>query len=97
MLVAGAYERHEYDVLPSQWRAQGLGELTWRAFPWFAAVVRAEAQAGSAGGLRRLTPILSVHPRINLKVQAYAVIDDVRSRLAGYQVSEIDVGSTFAF
>jgi hypothetical protein len=97
MLVAGAYERHSFETVPVQSRVQGLGELTWRLFPWMAAVVRAEAQAGSAGTVRRLVPILTVHPRINLKLQTYAVIEDVRAALAGYRVMELDVAAKYAF
>jgi hypothetical protein len=97
LLVAAAYERHSPETMPVQSRAQGLGELTWRPFPWMAGTLRAEAQAGSAGTVRRLVPILSVHPRINLKLQAYAIIEDVRSALAGYRVLEMDVAAKYAF
>lgn len=97
VLLASAYERHSFQTTPLQTRTQGLGEITWRFFPWMAGVVRAEAQAGSAGTVRRLVPMLSVHPRINLKLQAYGVVEDVRAALAGYRVAEIDLGASYAF
>jgi hypothetical protein len=97
LLLAGAHERHTVQSVPAQSRTQGLGELTWRVFPWMAAALRAEAQAGSAGTVRRIVPVLSVHPRINLKLQAYAVIEDVRMALAGYRVMEMDLAAKYAF
>jgi hypothetical protein len=38
-----------------------------------------------------------VHPRINLKLQTYAVIEDVRTALAGYRVMQIEVAAKYAF
>jgi hypothetical protein len=97
VLFATAYERHRYDLIAPRSRLQGLGEVTWRVFPWLACAVRAEAEVGSAGTMRRLVPIVNAHPRINLKLQAYAIVGSPTLGLPGTRVTEIDLGATYAF
>jgi hypothetical protein len=96
-LFALAYERHDYQLDPTLTRFQSLGEVTWRPYPWLALVARGEGEAGSSGTTRRFVPIVSAHPRINLKFQTYAIIEDVKSAGAAYHVDEIDVGASYAF
>lgn len=97
VLFAATYERHRYDLTAPRSRQQGLGEVAWRVFPWLATAIRAEAEVGSAGTMRRLVPIVSAHPRINLKLQAYAIVGSPTLGLPGTQVTEIDLGATYAF
>jgi hypothetical protein len=96
LLAAAAYEAHQFKLTGAVDRTQLLGEVSWRPLPWMAGILRAELELSSGNVGAHLTPILSFHPRINLKVQIWA---QVEKQLADnrFHLSQIDLVGRYAF
>jgi hypothetical protein len=96
LLLAAAYERHKFEQSGTRERLQGLAEATFIIFPWLVAGTRYELEASSGMSAHRLTPLVTVHPRINLKTQVWVQLEREyqRNRLSA---SEIHIAATYAF
>jgi hypothetical protein len=96
LLAAAAWERHELARSGTRERTQTLLELSWRPVPWVAGIARAEMEIVSGNVGMRVTPILSVHPRINLKMQIWAQVEKepTSSRV---HLAEVDIVGRYAF
>jgi hypothetical protein len=99
LLAAGAWERHRFDVAPAVSRWQALGEASVRVFPWLVALVRGESDVAPGLTRRRMVPAVSVHPRLNIKLQVYGLLEDDLTAHAdsGFAFHEVDVGGSYAF
>ncbi len=96
LVLAAAYESHRFDVLAPESRLQALGEASLVILPWLAVIARAEAELFRDQQGVRLTPIVSLHPRINLKVQVWAQIERPLSG-GDLAVTELDLAARYAF
>jgi hypothetical protein len=103
LLLAGAWERHRFEgPTPGEQRIQGLQEGTWAIFPWLVAGLRGEEQRFGGATSVRVTPFLSVHPRIDIKVQAWAQVERLPAYASftpppGFRLEEIDIAAAYAF
>jgi hypothetical protein len=97
LLLAAAWEHHDFEKAGTGARAEGLAEITVRVFPWLVAGLRGEDEATVSGfARRRITPMLSVHPRINLKTQAWVSVEENGALYQGFHVTEIHLGASAA-
>ena len=97
VIVAFAVERHELDTQADLARQQGLAEVSYAVFPWLTATTRVEADFGLGYPRRRLLPILTVTPRMNLKTSVYATIEEDGSLDDAVHLSEVNLGASCAF
>ena len=97
LLLAAAVEHHHFEISAPEGRVQALAEATYRVFPWLVGGVRWESSAGAGDGRRRIVPLISALPRLNLKFVTSASFEQRDSLTGGVHVSEIDVGGSYAF
>lgn len=97
LLVAGAMERHTLDDSPNTKRLQGLAEASVTAFPWLTGALRWEVDGELGYARRRLVPLVTLTPRLNLRTFAFATVDQDGLTDGAFHVTEIDLGATYAF
>jgi hypothetical protein len=98
LLVAAAYERHALERTGLAQRIQGLAECDVSVFPWLVAGVRAEMEVPQRGfAQQRISPVIEVYPRINLKAQVYAQIVHDEHVNTNLHAAEVDFAATAAF
>lgn len=98
LLVAGSVEHHDFDTWIDGTRLQGLAEASFAPFRWLSGTLRWEVDDLEEGfARRRLVPLVTVTPRLNLRTFAFATIDQDSAEDATYRVSEIDLGAAYAF
>jgi hypothetical protein len=98
LLVAGSVEHHDFDTWADATRLQGLAEASFAPFRWLSGTLRWEVDDLEQGfARRRLVPLVTVTPRLNLRAFAFANVDQDSALDATFRVSEIDLGAAYAF
>jgi hypothetical protein len=96
LLAAAAYEKHRFEKTGPVSRTQVLGELLVTIFPWFVASARSELNFEQSSVGVRLTPMFTMLPRVNLKLQAWVQVEKDLAR-DDFHVTEIDIAGRYAF
>ncbi len=96
LLAAAAYEHHHFQTTGIVSRTQALLELSWSPVPWVAGILRAEIEYAQGSLGTHITPIFSLHPRINLKVQLWGVVAKELTD-EQFHFAEVDIVGRYAF
>jgi hypothetical protein len=96
LLAAAAYEKHHFELAGKYSRVQAMAEISWQPLPWVEGVLRGEIETGPGNIGARITPIFSLHPRINVKLQMWMRVEKQLTDTQ-FHLAEIDIVGRYAF